>query len=554
MAATGVSIYDEGVQRPLTITGWYGPSALAFGDNAEQLYGIDAGTSGDVFFRMAVSASGVTIVDRISGLIGGNARRIYYVNGRVYASTGVVLDPVHRVRLGCFPLPPSSFYFRDVAVDAIQGVAFGLADRVSGLAGNKTPVSAYGIDTYRYQWTAAVSDDSAPGSWSNRLVRWPGGIALRADYSKALFIVDFASSHRLTLSTSGTGRGTAVAAALSMACGADCARLVPEGTSVTLSATEQAGSSFVRWDGDADCADGVVTMAGGRSCVAVFRARTTGLGTRIGLAARDLAYSNATGKIYASIPGTNPIRGNTITEIDPTTGDLGASLWVGSEPDVLRLSEDGLTLYVGLDGAGAIRRVSVATMSALEEFSIGAGWAGYWPSEFQVLPGGSGLARRGQECPRQCGGRRRRDLHERRHAARHDVGRLPVVCREVTRVFGLARPALRIRQRDDRLRDLPHGRRPGRSDDRRRHAPPGRGLSCPDSLQWRAHPCRRGRGHRPRTAAPCSRPATDRDCWSRIRSRTKSMRWPRCRMARWRSAATILRHSTCWPQRRSPDP
>lgn len=387
MAATGVSIYDEGVQRPLTITGWYGPSALAFGDNAEQLYGIDAGTSGDVFFRMAVSASGVTIVDRISGLIGGNARRIYYVNGRVYASTGVVLDPVHRVRLGCFPLPPSSFYFRDVAVDAIQGVAFGLADRVSGLAGNKTPVSAYGIDTYRYQWTAAVSDDSAPGSWSNRLVRWPGGIALRADYSKALFIVDFASSHRLTLSTSGTGRGTAVAAALSMACGADCARLVPEGTSVTLSATEQAGSSFVRWDGDADCADGVVTMAGGRSCVAVFRARTTGLGTRIGLAARDLAYSNATGKIYASIPGTNPIRGNTITEIDPTTGDLGASLWVGSEPDVLRLSEDGLTLYVGLDGAGAIRRVSVATMSALEEFSIGAGWAGYWPSEFQVLPG-----------------------------------------------------------------------------------------------------------------------------------------------------------------------
>jgi hypothetical protein len=40
---------------------------------------------------------------------------------------------------------------------------------------------------------------------------------------------------------------------------------------VTLTVTPSAGSTFDGWSGDADCADGVVTMNAAKSCKARFR-------------------------------------------------------------------------------------------------------------------------------------------------------------------------------------------------------------------------------------------------------------------------------------------
>src|SRR5205807_1842585 len=92
---------------------------------------------------------------------------------------------------------------------------------------------------------------------------------------------------------------------------------------------------------------------------------------RISLLTRDLVYDRRRGKIYASVPsqgGAVPPRsgapGNTVTVIDPITATIGPSIFVGSEPGKLALSDDGRYLYVALDGAAAVRRIDLDTQTA----------------------------------------------------------------------------------------------------------------------------------------------------------------------------------------------
>src|SRR4029079_17511347 len=62
---------------------------------------------------------------------------------------------------------------------------------------------------------------------------------------------------------------------------------------------------------------------------------------QVSLPANDLAYDPTTGKIYASVPGSAGSIGNSITAIDPETGQVGASVFVGSEPGKLAISDQG---------------------------------------------------------------------------------------------------------------------------------------------------------------------------------------------------------------------
>jgi len=383
IATNGVAIYDDGVQRPVTTSAIYGPSALAFGADASQLYGFNTATTGAEFFRMQVTASGVSVTDTTAGLIEEFAKRIDYVDGHIVSSAGDVFDPGSLRRLGRFRTQ-GDYSPADIAIDAASRVAFGL-DQASNVANGATAVWAFGLDSFTLNWALPVPGAAPPVNGLDRLVRWPGGVALRSNTSQ-VFVLDLRASAVLSLSKSGTGRGDAKATALSMTCGVDCSRLLPETTTVTVTAVPKSGSAFVGWEGDDDCSDGVVTMAGARSCVAVFRSLTSGPETTVSVPTNDLVYSELTGKLYASVPGTDSVRGNSVTEIDPSTGEIGASVWVGSEPGRLAVSDDGATLYVALNGAGAIRRVDLVTLRALGQFGVGPA---AWAEDLAVLPGDS---------------------------------------------------------------------------------------------------------------------------------------------------------------------
>ncbi len=92
----------------------------------------------------------------------------------------------------------------------------------------------------------------------------------------------------------------------------------------------------------------------------------------VSLATNDIIYDSARGKIYASIPGSAGSLGNTITSIDPVSGATITSVYVGSEPGKLAISDDDQFLYVALNGSAAVRRVTLSTMTPDIQFSLGS--------------------------------------------------------------------------------------------------------------------------------------------------------------------------------------
>ena len=88
------------------------------------------------------------------------------------------------------------------------------------------------------------------------------------------------------------------------------------------------------------------------------------------LATRELAYDPYRNVIYATFPATNQLLGNTIGLLSPDTGNLMGTLYAGSEPNQLALSQDGRFLYVSLDGTMGIRRFDLQGLGGDLDFPL----------------------------------------------------------------------------------------------------------------------------------------------------------------------------------------
>ena len=91
---------------------------------------------------------------------------------------------------------------------------------------------------------------------------------------------------------------------------------------------------------------------------------------QISLTTNDLVYSSSAGRIYASVPSSAGSSGNSLKAIDPTTGLVTSSTFIGSEPNKLAISDDGHSLYVSLDGAFALRRFDTLSNAPGAQFSV----------------------------------------------------------------------------------------------------------------------------------------------------------------------------------------
>jgi streptogramin lyase len=147
--------------------------------------------------------------------------------------------------------------------------------------------------------TATPAAGSVFAGWAGDGDCSDGSVTMTAPRScTAVFNLPAATQFTLSVAKPGNGTGTVSSNPAGIGCGADCVQAYEQGTAVALTPVADAGSVFAGWGGDADCADGVVTMTADRACSATF--------SLIGATQFTLSVSragNGGGRVASAPPG-----------------------------------------------------------------------------------------------------------------------------------------------------------------------------------------------------------------------------------------------------------
>ncbi|HZW13176.1 MAG TPA: hypothetical protein VFF81_08300 [Noviherbaspirillum sp.] len=93
---------------------------------------------------------------------------------------------------------------------------------------------------------------------------------------------------------------------------------------------------------------------------------------QVDLTHNELVYDEVRDLYYASIPSSVVGNGNSIATIDPHTGMVSYSAAIGSEPKTMSISPGGQYLYVGLEGAGEVVKLSLPTFAVVARINLGS--------------------------------------------------------------------------------------------------------------------------------------------------------------------------------------
>jgi Abnormal spindle-like microcephaly-assoc'd, ASPM-SPD-2-Hydin/Beta-propeller repeat len=109
------------------------------------------------------------------------------------------------------------------------------------------------------------------------------------------------------------------------------------------------------------------------------------------LAARDMVYDPFSQHLFASIEASASNNPNTIAVIDPVGGKVIQYIPVGNNPRHLAVSNDGLYLYVALDGDHSLQRINLGTLAVERTFALPVQSPSDQPTvaDMQVVPGSS---------------------------------------------------------------------------------------------------------------------------------------------------------------------
>ena len=98
----GVAVYDGGTQRSQTTSVSVYANVIAYSDSPSTLYAFGNESSDFLFHTLQVNGSGVSVQSSTAGLISGFGVDMKYAAGRVYATSGAVVDPAALSVVGTF--------------------------------------------------------------------------------------------------------------------------------------------------------------------------------------------------------------------------------------------------------------------------------------------------------------------------------------------------------------------------------------------------------------------------------------------------------------------
>ena len=102
----------------------------------------------------------------------------------------------------------------------------------------------------------------------------------------------------------------------------------------------------------------------------------------------DLVYDQVTDKLYASIPSNNGSNGNSLGIINLEDYILENTVYIGSEPNALAVSDDGQFIYATLKGAPMVSQYIVDAQQLGIQFTVGdSNFVGpLYPYDIEVMP------------------------------------------------------------------------------------------------------------------------------------------------------------------------
>jgi hypothetical protein len=103
----------------------------------------------------------------------------------------------------------------------------------------------------------------------------------------------------------------------------------------------------------------------------------------------DIVWDHVNQVIYVSVPGSAGTLANQVCALNPATATILKCHDVGSEPNVLAISDDSHFLYVGEDGTGSVQRFILPNLTPDISYSIGGDpfLGAYFVLDMQVAPG-----------------------------------------------------------------------------------------------------------------------------------------------------------------------
>jgi hypothetical protein len=205
-------------------------------------------------------------------------------NVRSYIDSTLANSTTYCYRVRAYNSSANSAYSNEMCGTTTAPV-FNLTLTRSGTGSGTVTSSPSGINcgttcaaNYNSGQMVALSAVPASGStfagWSGNADCSDGSVTMNANIAcTATF--NALPQYTLTISKSGTGSGTVTSSPNGLNCGAICSVNFVSNQVVSLFAAPATGSSFAGWSGNADCADGFVTMNASKSCTATFNTSTS---------------------------------------------------------------------------------------------------------------------------------------------------------------------------------------------------------------------------------------------------------------------------------------
>ena len=189
LSSLGAYIYDDAIARPnagRAFIDW-----LAWGPDANTLYGFDSESSGHDISTMSVNTTGVTLLNITMGPLSSTSTfgGINYDTGLVFADNGIVFDPA--TRQGTLPYILTDGGFPEAVLpDSKAGKVFLLTWNVDYRSG----AALWTLFSYDFKTSAPIAKISLSGldfpSYSRiRLLRWgPQGLAFATSNGKVALV------------------------------------------------------------------------------------------------------------------------------------------------------------------------------------------------------------------------------------------------------------------------------------------------------------------------------------------------------------------------------